>query len=294
MSRATTPIRRGLAAVAALLLFAGFVRLAVETPLLLLVTALLPAALSAALVVRLDRTRPAAWRLQAGAFLWGAVVAPALAVGLNEALRSWLGSVDPSAAAGLTARVGAPVIEEAAKAAALAVLVLLRRDAVRDARDGLVYGALVGLGFTMAENLYYFALAALAGGAAGLMESIYLRAAVGGLIHAVFTASSGAGIGAACAASGAARRAALVVAGFALAVAQHAAWNSLGAAWLDGAACAPGAVLHCELGGRLFYWLLVAPVIVALFIGPGLAALLWIGRRARPGRAHLAEAEAPR
>jgi RsiW-degrading membrane proteinase PrsW (M82 family) len=281
--RAIASTRGAIAVVVGVLLLAGFARLVVETPLLLVGTALLPAALLAALVVRLDRRRHAPRRLWVGCFLWGAVVAPVAAVAMNGALRAWLGALtEPGTAAALTARLGAPFIEEAAKAAALGLLLLVWREEVRDGLDGLLYGALVGLGFTMAENLYYFAMAALAGGAPGLAESIYLRAGLGGLIHAVFTATSGAGLGAARAAHGLARRAGLALAGFALAVAQHAAWNSLGAAWLDSAPCAPGAVAACGLDGRVTFWLLTAPAIVALFVGPGLAALLWVGWRARP------------
>jgi RsiW-degrading membrane proteinase PrsW (M82 family) len=136
------------------------------------------------------------------------------------------------------------------------------------------------LGFTMAENLFYFPLAMLSGGAPALLESVYLRGVVGGLIHAIFTATSGAGIGAARAAVGR-RRWAYVAAGLALAVAQHAAWNRFGAPWLDTAACAPGAALHCALDGRVAYWLAAAPAIVALFVCPGALGLWWVGWRTR-------------
>ncbi|MDX2169391.1 MAG: PrsW family glutamic-type intramembrane protease, partial [Deltaproteobacteria bacterium] len=225
----------------ALLLLAGAARLIADTPALLLVAALLPALGLAALAVRLDAPRDATRRVWVGAFLWGAVVAPVIAALVNGALRAWVASwSDAAVATAWTGHLGAPLVEEGAKAAALVGVVLLWRDAVRDGLDGLVVGALVGLGFTVAENCYYFALAAVGGGVDALMESVYLRAALGGPLHAVFTASAGAGIGAGRAAAGAARWWAPLV-GFALAVAQHAAWNALGAGWLDGAPCAPGA-----------------------------------------------------
>ena len=67
--------------------------------------------------------------------------------------------------------------------------------------------------------------------------------------------------------------------GFALAVLQHAAWNGVGAGWLDGATCGPGAAVACQLEGRAQYWLLTAPVIVSAFVGPGLVLLAAAARR---------------
>jgi RsiW-degrading membrane proteinase PrsW (M82 family) len=265
---ASPRVRGALGVLAALLLLAGAVDLVADTPVLLLGLALAPAALLAALLVWLDRPRRVPRRFWLGTFLWGAAVAPVIAALLNGALRDWLGGVtDAAAATAWSARLGAPLIEEAAKAAALAGLVLVWRDAVRDALDGVILGALVGLGFTVAENCYYFALAAL-----------------GGPLHALFTASAGAGLGAARTLRGAARVAA-PLAGLVLAVAQHAAWNAAGATWLDTAACAPGAATACALDGRLRYWAFTAPAIVALFVAPGLLALAWLRRRALARRA---------
>jgi RsiW-degrading membrane proteinase PrsW (M82 family) len=276
--------RAAIGAVLALLLLIAAARLIVDTPAMLLAAALLPAVLLACAVVRLDAHRHASRRLWIGAFLWGAAVAPAVATLVNGALRAWLASwSDASAAMAWTGRLGAPLVEEAAKAAALVGLALMWRDDVRDALDGLLFGALIGLGFTVAENCYYFALAALGGGADALAESVYLRAALGGPLHAIFTATAGAGIGAARARQGAARwwPAAL---GFALAVAQHVAWNAVGASWLDGAPCAPGAA-GCAFAGRLRFWTMIAPLIVAAFAVPGLVGLSWVRRRTMAARA---------
>jgi len=259
---------------AAVLLFAGLVRIAAETPPLLFVAALVPAATCAAGVVALDRGAHASRRLLAAAFLWGAVVAPAAAAALNVALRGWLGEH----AATWTPVLGAPLIEETAKGAALLALVLVWPGEIRGVADGIVYGLLIGFGFTMAENLYYFAAAAITRGEAGLAESIYLRAALGGLTHATFTAGTGAGIGWARQ-RGARAGVAGALLGIGVAVAQHAAWNAVGAEWLDAAPCAPRAVTVCPLSGRVWYWLVTAPAIVLAFVLPGLVAVLWLYRR---------------
>lgn len=281
MDTSSTRLRTTLTWLVVALLLAGFARIALDTPWSLLCIALGPAAIAAAVVVRLDRHAHPSRRLLLAAFLWGAVVAPAVALALNEAVRTWIGDLTGAAeAARLTGRFAAPALEEVAKGAALAILALVWRRDLRGVADGIVFGALVGIGFTMAENLYYFALAALAGGSAGLAESVYLRAALGGLLHPTFTATTGAGLGWARAADRGMARALAPVIGLALAIAQHVAWNAAGAGWLDAATCGPRAPA-CALDGRLRYWLLTAPLIVLLFVGPGVAALLALIRRAR-------------
>jgi len=281
VSPPTDRVRTALTWIAAAALLAGFARLAADTPWPLFATALLPAAFAAAAVVRLDHHAHAPRRLLFGAFLWGAVVAPAAALALNEALRGWIGEVaGPSEAARLTGGFAAPAVEEIAKATALAILAVVWRRDLRGVVDGIVFGALIGIGFTMAENLYYFALAAVAGGTAGLAESVYLRAALGGLLHPTFTATTGAGLGWARGAPRGVGRLAGPVVGLGLAILQHVAWNTTGAPWLDAATCGPAAAA-CALDGRLHYWLLSAPAIVLLFIGPGLTGLALLTRRAR-------------
>jgi RsiW-degrading membrane proteinase PrsW (M82 family) len=262
---------------AGLLLVLGFVDLALDTPPLLFAAAVVPAAACAAAVVALDRGAHSPRSLLAGMFLWGAVVAPAAAAALNGVLRIWLSARVGADGAQWTAIIGAPFIEETAKAAALLGVVLTRRDRVASVQGGVVYGALIGIGFTMTENLFYFAAAAVVGGAAGLAESVYLRAALGGLTHATFTATIGAGIGWGLHRGGPVSLVGPLL-GFALAVAQHVLWNALGAAWLSGAACGPGAVAACPLSGRMWYWLVTAPAILLLFIGPGVMTLSRLAR----------------
>lgn len=264
--------------IAGALLLVGFARLAFDTPWQLFLLALLPAALASAVIVALDRGAHRPRVLLVGTFLWGAVAAPAGALVLNHAVRVWLGEVTAVGdAARFTSALAAPAIEELAKAAALALLALLWRGELRGPRDGVVFGALIGIGFTMAENLYYFALAALGGGAGGLAESVYLRAALGALLHPTFTATAGAALGWARVRGGVAG---LLAAGggLLLAIVQHVAWNAVGAPWLYSAACGP-AEPTCSIAGQVQFWFLTAPAIVLLFIGPGLMALAVARRR---------------
>lgn len=265
-------------------LLVGFAQLLLETPPLLLAAALLPAAATAALAVRLDRRAHRAWQLLLAAFLWGAVVAPVLAAALNRGLRALLtGQV--ADAQRLTAGVGAPVIEEGAKALALFALALVWRHALRDVRAGIVFGALVGLGFALTENLTYFAAATVMRGAEGLAEAVYLRAALGALLHPTFSACAGAGLGWAASTGRPTRRIAAALAGLLAAVAAHALWNGIGAPWLYTTACAPGAAAACAIEGRLRYWLLTAPAITLLCLAPPLLALGLLLRAQRGRRA---------
>lgn len=150
-----------------------------------------------ALVLWLDHNEAEPLPLLAAAFAWGAVGATAVASLGNDLLRgvflAWSG--DEAVAAALTASLAAPVFEEAAKAAALVGLFVLARDEVDNVLDGVVYGAVIGLGFAWFENIVYY-VAAAADGPAGLLASTWARGVLQGLgSHATFTALTGVGLG---------------------------------------------------------------------------------------------------
>src|SRR5262245_14856757 len=113
------------------------------------------------------RERESGW-LMAAAFLWGAVIATGLALPLNnailEAVKAWLAvnpqvaqAVGDEAALPIGAPIAGPLVEETIKGLGLLLLFLLLRDEFDNARDGLVYGALIGLGFTWVESSLYVA-----------------------------------------------------------------------------------------------------------------------------------------
>lgn len=174
----------------------------------------------------------------AAVLLAGAVLATALAGAVNAQARGW---ADGAAPGGPLAAVAAgPPVEELAKCLVLVLALALQPGAVRGPRDGLVWGALTGLGFAFAENLHYLAVAAVQGGAVGLGQALLVRGVAGGANHALFTAATGAGIGRAVVARGAPRRAGAALGGLASAVALHAAWNGLAAVAVMRALCGPG------------------------------------------------------
>ena len=101
------------------------------------------------------------------------------------------------AATANTLQIGlvAPVVEEVAKALALFGLFLAYRREFDDVLDGIVYGAVVGAGFALSENVLYFVDGFYDAGAAGWGAIVFLRAVVFGLNHAFFTSITGAGLG---------------------------------------------------------------------------------------------------
>src|SRR5690606_42114773 len=78
----------------------------------------------------------------------------------------------------------------------------------------------------MTENILYFGSFILEDGLAGLIIGFFIRAGVGGLAHAIFTACTGAGIGWARSQYGQGNwRFLAPLVGLALAMLLHAAWN---------------------------------------------------------------------
>jgi protease PrsW len=204
------------------------------------------------LVVRwIDRwepePRPALWF----AFLWGAGVSILLALvfdlGVQLALAAAGGARTSSGADGqqagvdaFTAVVQAPLVEEGAKGLGILVLFLVLRRRFDGPVDGIVYAATIAAGFAFSENIQYFGVAMLEGGAEGLGFTFLLRGVFSPFAHVMFTACTGIAFGIASrragGAGGAVGRVFIVCAGFALAAALHALWNGAFLALEDGSA----------------------------------------------------------
>jgi RsiW-degrading membrane proteinase PrsW (M82 family) len=120
--------------------------------------AILPVPLLVSAVLLLDRLEPEPARDLVFAFLWGAGVAVLGALILNTAGYRFIteplfGDIDGRF---WTAAVGAPVVEESLKGAVLFVLLWFRRNEIDGVTDGIVYAAMVALGFAMMENISYY------------------------------------------------------------------------------------------------------------------------------------------
>jgi len=86
--------------------------------------------------------------LMATAFAWGALVATTTAMPGNRAMLALLAKmVSPDYAVAWGPAVVSPIIEELLKALGLIMVVLVARNQINGMLDGMVYGALIGLGF---------------------------------------------------------------------------------------------------------------------------------------------------
>jgi RsiW-degrading membrane proteinase PrsW (M82 family) len=252
-----------------------------QTPGIIVAAAVVPPLGYAVLVALLDRRRPRPWLALAAAFLWGVVAAAFAAAPLNDLLLDRLsGATGEARARALAATAGAPLLEELLKGLGPLLLVLLRPDLLRTARDGIICGALVGLGFDLAENVQYLTLAAVQGGVTGLVRGVWVRGVLAGLKHAVFTGTTGAGLGWAREVRGRRARLLIPLLALAAAVAQHAAWNAVASHAITRALCgAPGAEAACLPAPSDLALFVSVPLIVALCVGPGALALAAIARR---------------
>ncbi len=136
-----------------------------------------------------DRFEKEPRRLFALALFWGAVPAAFLSV-MGE-VRAGIPTVTLTQAI-LASGVVGPIIEEVSKGLMLVFLFWLGFMEFDGVLDGLIYGALVGFGFAMTENFFYF-LASLREGMWGIV--VILRQFVFGLNHAFYTAFTGIGFG---------------------------------------------------------------------------------------------------
>ena len=193
-----------------------------------IIAAVVPAAFYSALVLYLDRNEKEPWFFLAGAFAWGAIVAVVFSYIFNS-----LVGIAVATAYGMEAgefvslAVAAPFFEETFKGAALLALLVLFRSHFDNVLDGIVYGALVGLGFAMTENIIYFGRAYFDSGVFGIGLLFVLRVVIGGLSHALYTAITGAAVGWGRAQYGVGRARYLVPAGgLLLAMILHSLWNT--------------------------------------------------------------------
>jgi len=116
----------------------------------------------------------------------------------------------------------APVVEEAGKGLFLAVVVIFRRAQIHGLLDGLVYGALVGVGFAFVEDIVYY-LSSLEAGVLPL--TFFLRGVMGPFAHPLFTAALGIGVGIAVTPRRPAVRLLAPILGYLSAVIMHGLWN---------------------------------------------------------------------
>jgi protease PrsW len=214
--------------------------------------ALLPVPLLVALVLLADRLEPEPRINLVFAFAWGAGIAALVAAVINTAGLLYITQPDLGTTTGqyISATFGAPVVEESLKGLVLIVLLWRRRQELDGPTDGIIYAAMVGLGFAMTENLGYYIDALVrpeVGGVQLLGMTFVLRGVLSPFAHPIFTSMTG--IGVAYAATHRHGRWAVAV-GLVAAMILHGTWNALTALGLAGLAVAY-VVLACVFAGLI-------------------------------------------
>jgi protease PrsW len=165
----------------------------------------------------LDRYEPEPARYRLAALGWGAVAAVGFSFVGEQFLFGLSGTNEF-----VNVAVAAPVVEELGKGLFLVAVVIFRRAELHGPLDGIVYGALVGIGFAFVEDIVYY-LQSLQSGQLGV--TFFLRGIMGPFAHPLFTAATGLGIGLALATRRPGVRVLAPILGFLAAVVMHAIWN---------------------------------------------------------------------
>jgi len=172
-----------------------------------------------------DRWEPEPRGLLLLAVAWGAIAAVGIALGVDWVLMLLFG-VRTGVGEVLQTVVQAPVVEELAKGGGVLLIFAIARRSFDGPVDGVVYGALVGAGFAFTENIQYFAVSFIEGGAVETSTTFFLRGILSPFAHVMFTSVTGFALGLA------ARRGLTTgqavgpwLVGLAGAIALHAFWN---------------------------------------------------------------------
>lgn len=207
------------------------------------------------------------------ALAWGALVAGYFSITL-EAAAAFV--IDDHTVPGLGAVIAhafrASVTEEIGKSAGVLVIFLLARRWMNDVINGIVIGAIIGLGFQFFESIQYIE------GVTSRMLYQYWYRQVGGLFlnHATYTAIVGAAFGLASRQTGSARKVLCALSGLTAAIAGHLVWDICAGGQFYWASDTPEVDLFVMLPLNLL--VLKGPLTLAVLI------LIGIGARAQSQR----------
>ncbi|GLY07183.1 MULTISPECIES: PrsW family intramembrane metalloprotease [Actinoplanes] len=208
--------------------------------------------------------------LRVVAFAWGGLVATTVSIPGSTALENLIAKLgSPHLAADWGAALAGPTVEEIAKTLGVVAIVLIARAQVNSVLDGVVYGALVGLGFQIVEDVVFAIGAVALAGEGDQVQPVITTFLVRGFLagvwsHTLFGALAGAGIGYLVVTPdrGRGHRVAMAGCAFFGAWASHVLWNS--------------PLLRDGLGNGALA-LLAVLVVKGL---PPLLLILWLVRRA--------------
>ncbi|MFZ5878251.1 MAG: PrsW family intramembrane metalloprotease [Chloroflexota bacterium] len=192
----------------------------------------------------LDRYEKEPILLMIAAFLWGVVIAAGGAYIINTVLGIgvYVFTGDDVMADISTVVIFAPFVEEFLKGLAVLIVFFIFRKEFDSVLDGIIYAAMVALGFAATENAIYIIRGYDANGWAGLIELAWIRLVVVAWQHPFYTAFTGIGLALARLNRSILVKLVAIPAGFSLAVFAHALHNGM-------------AVFLPDILGRLTDWM---------------------------------------
>jgi protease PrsW len=160
-----------------------------------IVCAFVPAFFFAWFINWLDRYEKEPKLLLIATFLWGAIVAVIGAIVVSLILDMGFTMVlgDQGLADLAGGSITAPLVEESWKGLAVLIVFLLFHKEFDSILDGIVYGAIVGLGFAATENVLYFFGQFQDGGWSAFFTNFFLRIGIFAWGHPSYTALTGIG-----------------------------------------------------------------------------------------------------
>ncbi len=227
--------------------------------LLSIVVGLIPTVIYSGFVNWLDQYEKEPWWLLTLAFVWGTVPAATIALLAQWILdipTTWLFSGAGLAYEILGSGVWAPITEEIAKGLGVVIILVLAHREMDSVLDGIIYGAMAGLGFALTENVLYLASVLTEDGWGSWAIVVLLRTIPFGLNHALFSGLTGAGLATADLHRKTWARFAAPFAGLAAGVVLHSIHN-LGAALAQGTCWTICVSFLLDWGGVLFLSVLV-------------------------------------
>lgn len=184
------------------------------------------------IILWLDRNEKEPLHLILTAFLWGAVISTMLSCCVNTGFGSFATGIFGGAGQQLTASFSAPFIEELTKGAAVMVIFLFFKRDFDNVLDGIVYGAVAGLGFAVFENWLYYVQ--VCNSIEQVFYLTFIRGVVAGVgSHACYTAITGAGFGLFRVMRRGVIRWFMPVLAVGLSMFVHFAWNTFAGLFLD-------------------------------------------------------------
>ena len=206
------------------------------TGLVLGVLGVSPFVLVYALFIRwVDRFEPEPTWLLLASFAYGAAFAT-LGGGVSSrvvqnAAAAFLGvSSSSHGMEAMASTVLAPLFEESFKGFGLCAIALASAAGLHELDgplDGVIYGGIIGLGFTLTEDILYVATTYAERGFGAFAGLLFVRTVLLGLSHCTFTAMTGLGFGLAAVVTKPGLKVAFPILGYGAAVGLHALHNGL-------------------------------------------------------------------